>query len=121
MKYLSKTILPIISISTLLLLNSCSKPEVVSVSKVHPYGHNFGLVQNPHADAIIQQEQIAMSQPNEIEMPLITDPSLTTELTKDPDAFYAEEYVPTAPIITYKYPFDSEFYSKAEWRTMELQ
>ena len=121
MKYLSKTILPILSISTLLMFSACSKQHVVAESGVHSYSQNFGMVQNYQADEAIRQEYIAMSQPTQIEMPMINDPEISTELVKDPDAFYAHEYVPTAPVITYKYKFDPKFYSKAEWRKMDLE
>jgi len=110
----------IISLLSLLTLTACSsKSEVVSVSETHLYNEEYGVVPNPYADAIIEQEIISMSEPTEIEMPIPEDPTWTTELTKDPDAFYAEEYVPTPEVITYKYKFDPNFYSTAEWRAME--
>lgn len=121
MKLLSKTILPILSISTLFIFTACSKPEVVAVSDAHLYNQNFGLVNNYEADEAIQEEYISMNLPTQVDMPLINDPEISTELVKDPDAFYAHEYVPTPPVITYKYEFDPKFYDTPEWRKMDLQ
>jgi hypothetical protein len=116
----SHKLLLVISSLTPLFFTACSTHNVLSISEPHPYNHNYGLVADPHADTLIQQEYISMNQPTEIEMPLITDPEISTELTKDPDAFYAHEYVQPEPVITYKYPFDPKFYSHPEWRTMEF-
>ena len=122
MKNLSnKVLLPLFSLSTLLMFNACSSHEIVASSYAHPYDQNFGMVQDFHADAALEKEYLAMNEVNEIQMPIITDPELTTELHKDPDAFLAEEYVQTPPVITYKYQFDPKFYSDAEWRSMDLQ
>ena len=117
---LLKRKMTLILLPTLLLLNACSSHEdVIAVSDVHLYNENYGVLPDPYADAIIEQEIISMYSPVEVEVPYLDDPTLTTELTKDPDAFYAEEFVPTPEIITYKYKFDPNFYTTAEWRTME--
>jgi len=121
MQYLSKKVLPILSISTLFILSACSKQPIIAESDVHLYNENFGMVYNHQADEAIVQEYIAMSQPTEIEKPIITDPEISTELVKDPDAFYAHEYVEKPPVITYKYQFDPKFYTKPEWRRMDLE
>ncbi|CAA6825654.1 MAG: Unknown protein [uncultured Sulfurovum sp.] len=121
MKYLSKTFLVILSTFILIILSACSKSEVIAVSELHPYKQNFGVLQNHQADEVIRQELMAMHQPTQIDTPEILDPEISTELTVDSDAFLAHEYVPTAPVISYKYKFDSKFYSKAEWRTMDLE
>ncbi|HHS93204.1 MAG TPA: hypothetical protein ENK82_07645, partial [Campylobacterales bacterium] len=80
---------PIFFISISLLFIACSKPNVLAESGTHLYNHNYGIVADPHADALLHREYLSMNQPTEVEMPLITDPEITTELTKDPDAFYA--------------------------------
>lgn len=121
MKLLSKAILPIFSVSALFMFTACSKPEVVAISDAHLYNHNFGMINNFEADEAIQQEYISMSLPTQVDMPLINDPEISTELVKDPDAFYAHEYVETAPVISYKYDFDPKFYDTPEWRQMDLQ
>jgi len=48
---------------------------------------------------------------------VIEDPSWTTELIIDPDAFTADKYVQKAPVISYKHKFDTEFHDKPRWRT----
>jgi hypothetical protein len=116
----SNKLLIFVSFLTPLFFTACSKHDIVAVSETHLYNQSYGMIDDPQADAMIQQEYIAMSQPTEIEIPVITDPEISTELIKDPDAFYAHEYVQPEPIITYKYPFDPKFYSHAEWRTMEF-
>ncbi|CAA6819129.1 MAG: Unknown protein [uncultured Sulfurovum sp.] len=121
MKFLPKKILPILSITTLFMFNACSSHTILSSGDKHLYGHNYGLVHSPEADAAIQKELITMSLPTQIDIPIITDPELTTELIMEEDAFFAEDYIPTAPIITYKYKFDPKFYDNAEWRRMDLE
>jgi len=116
----SHKLLLLLSTLTPILFTACSTHPVVAVSDTHYYNQNFGMVSDPHADAQLHHEYIVMNQPTQIEMPVITDPEISTELVKDPDAFYAHEYVEQEPVITYKYPFDSKFYSHAEWRTFEL-
>jgi len=116
----SHTLLVLLSSLTPLLFTACSTHNVVAVSDPHYYSQDFGLLPDPQADAQLHQEHIIMSQPTQIDMPMITDPDISTELVKDPDAFYAHEYVEAEPVISYKYPFDSKFYSNAEWRTFEF-
>ncbi len=116
---------PKINIKTLLLstfiFSACSTHEIISVSEVHLYNQDFGLVNNAYADNLIEQEYLSMSEYTQTDEPTLNDPELYTELTIDPDAFLAEDFVPTAPVISYKYKFDPKFYADAEWRTMDLQ
>ena len=121
MKLFTKNTLTILSATSILILNGCSahNSNVVSVSDTHLYNSNYGIQDNYRADAMIQEEIMAINNEPLVDMPLITDPSLTTEITKDPDAFYADEYVQKPEVITYKYKFDKKFYSNAEWRSME--
>jgi len=97
-----------------------SHNEIVSVSETHYYNQNFGLVQNDVADKEIEKELWTMSLPVEVDMPIDMNPEWTMELTKDVDAFYADEYVQEAEVITYKYKFDKKFYDHAEWRKAEF-
>ena len=93
-----------------------SKEEVISLSEAHLYDTNFGLDENIEVDRVIEEEMLAVNTPTDIEAYEPTNPKWTTELTKDPDAFLEEDYVPTEPVITYKYKFDKKFYDKPEWR-----
>jgi hypothetical protein len=106
-------------ILSILLLSGCSSNNVLSTSEAHTYNKNFGLIENYEVDRHIHQEILAQNLPTQIEMPIINDPSITTELVLDPDAVTKDEYVQVPPIITYKYEFDSNFYNKAEWRSRE--
>lgn len=121
MKFIPKRLFTTFSLFSVFIFNACSSHDVVSISETHHYNNNFGLVENLDADALIQQEYLAMNQPTQIDIPHITDPEVSTDLNIDPNSFLAEEYVQTEPIITYKHKFDPKFYSKAEWKTMNLQ
>lgn len=105
---------------TLVISGCSSHHDVISVSESHYYNENFGLVENDLADRLVQEELVAMSLPTKIDMPTDMNPEWTMELTKDPDAFYAHEYVEKEEIITYKYKFDKKFYNNAEWRKAEF-
>jgi hypothetical protein len=106
---------------TLVFVNACSTSNILATSQIHTYNNDFGLVQNHYADTLVQEEYLAMNKPTEIDIPILTDPNFSTELKMEPGAFLAEDYVQVPEIITYKYKFDPKFYSKAEWRTMNLQ
>ena len=110
-------LLPII---TFISTGCSSHNEIVSVSDTHYYNENFGLVQNDAADRQVQQELLAMSLPTEVDVPIDMNAEWTMNLIKDPDAFYADEYVQKAEVITYKYKFDTKFYDHAEWRKAEF-
>jgi uncharacterized protein YceK len=110
----------ILSITTLIISGCSSHKDVISVSEIHYYNQDFGLVQNYAADREIQQELLSMNLPTEIEVPRYMNPEWSMELTKDSDAFYAHEYVQQAEVITYKYKFDEKFYDHAEWRRAEF-
>jgi hypothetical protein len=117
MKTVTKNSLLFSILSTIFLLNGCSShKETISVSEAHLYDTNFGLHHNTNVDMVIQEELLAINTPTEVDTSSYNNPEWTTELTRDPDAFLAEEYVPTEPVISYKYKFDKEFYDKAEWR-----
>ena len=104
-------------LSTLFLLNGCSShQETISVSEAHLYDTNFGLDHNARVDMVIEEELLAINMPTEVEKPTSANPEWTTDISIEPDAFLEEDYVPTEPVISYKYKFDKQFYDKAEWR-----
>ncbi len=108
-----------LSLSLVLLLNSCSsKHEIVSISNIHTYNSNYGLIQNYEVDARIQQEIWSQNHPSEVEI-YASNPNWTTELVLDPDAVTAQNYVQAPTVITYKYKFDPKFYDKAIWKSNE--
>ena len=110
----------ILTLSLLLftfLFNGCmSKHQVVHTSSSHLYNQNFGVQQNVKADSIIKQELLAMNMPTQIDVAKNMNPNWTTDIRMDKDAFLKEDYVAQAPVLTYKYKFDTKFYDKAEWR-----
>jgi len=121
MKTLQKKLL-LLSIATFITLSTTgctSHQNVVRVSEAHGYNTHYGLVQDENADRQIQAELVAMSLPTEVEMPKNLQEGWTTTLTKDEDAFYADEFVAKPEVITYKYKFDKKFYKHAEWRSSE--
>jgi hypothetical protein len=114
-------ILLLLTLLSIFLLNGCSShKEVVSVSEAHLYDTNFGLHSSSDMDERLEEELVAVNIPTETDVSQVSNPEWTTELTKDPDAFLAEDYVQPEPIITYKYKFDKKFYDKPEWRTAEF-
>jgi hypothetical protein len=112
-------LLPMLSFT--IFFNGCSShQELVSVSETHLYDTNYGLDSNVHVDAIIHNELMAMNSPTEVELPQYSEPEWTSELRKEEGTFLAEDYVPTEPVITYKYKFDKKFYDTATWRKAEF-
>ena len=113
----------LLSIATFIVVSTtgCSShSNVVSVSDVHGYNTNYGVVQNDRADRQIEAELVAMSLPTQVDIARNMKSGWTTVLTKDADAFYADEYVQKGEVITYKYKFDKKFYKNAEWRSAEF-
>lgn len=119
MKIKNLSLYLLLSIATLATTGCTAHNDVISMSDAHLYNGDFGMIQNDEADRIVQQELVAMNLPTQIEMPQNINPEWTTELTKAPDAFYAEEFVEKPEVITYKYKFDKKFYDHAEWRSAE--
>lgn len=121
MKKLTFNILSFSLLTATLLLNGCSSHnDIVSISETHLYNNHYGVKQNLYVDSIIQNELIAENEPTQIDRVVINDPSYTTDISMDSDAFLAEDYVEQPEIITYKYKFDKKFYSEATWRKMDL-
>jgi len=111
-------LLPIVSLLT--LFNGCSSSEVISVSESHLYNGEYGMIQNYAVDRHIEEELLAMNEPTEIDTTNYSDAGWTTELVMEPDAFLAEDYVPSEPTISYKYKFDKKFYDTPEWRRADF-
>ena len=101
---LKKSILPLYSL--LLILSGCS-----SISEVHAYNNDFGIVENPEVDKQLEQEEIVMQE--EIQK---YDDELTNveEFTPEKGTFLAKDWVQPEPIITYKYDGDPKFYREDE-------
>jgi len=120
MKIISKTILSLSILSSIILFNGCtSHSEVISISEAHLYDQNFGLNQDLAVDHIISNELQEINMPTQVEKPLLTNPEWTTDISVASNTFLKEEFIPQEPIITYKYKFDKKFYDKAEWRKVE--
>lgn len=112
-------LLSITTFAAISTIGCSSHNDIVSISDAHGYNTNYGLIEDERADRQIQAELVAMSLPTEIEIDSNMNADWTTTLEKDPDAFYAHEYVPQPEVITYKYKFDTKFYDHAEWRIAE--
>ena len=121
MKTLTTNILSFSLLTTIFLLNGCSSHnDVISISETHLYDNQYGVKQNLYVDSIIQHELMAANEPTQVDKVVLDDPSYTTDISMDRDAFLAEDYVEQPEVITYKYKFDKEFYSEATWRRMDL-
>ena len=122
MKIISKTILSLSLLSSIILIGCSSHSEVISISETHAYNDNFGLNNDLEVDNIIQNELREINMPTEVETPSVTDPTWTTNASiASSNTFLEDEYVQQEPIITYKYKFDEKFYDKAEWRKEEYK
>ena len=121
MKKLQNLLLLSITFFMINITTGCSSHnDIISVSEEHLYNTNYGIAQDDYADQQINLELQAMNEPTQVEMPTHLPKGWTTELTKDPDAFYEDEFVPQPEVITYKYKFDKKFYNHAEWRSSEM-
>lgn len=106
--------------SFILFINGCSSTkDIISISETHLYNDEYGLNTNLEIDTINENELVTINSPIEMDTPKDLNPEWTTELEIEDGAFLAEDYVQKEPVITYKYKFDSKFYTKAEWRTIE--
>jgi hypothetical protein len=117
MKTVTKKILSLSIVPSIVLLNGCASSnngEIINISDTHPYNNDYGVITSPEIEEQLKEELLAETKPIEIEIPQSDDPTLTTELKIDPDAFTAEEYKPKPPVITYKYMDDPIFYTANE-------
>jgi len=119
----------ILSIS-ILLLNGCSYHQSDIATTIPIDGENIVMIdeeQNYETDMgttipIDGKNIVMINEEQNYETDIdpffvIEDPSWTTELIIDPDAFTADKYVQKAPVISYKHKFDTEFHDKPRWRT----
>ncbi len=118
MTVVTKKILSISIVPSIFLFNGCtsSTSQLISISDIHPYNKNFGIVPNKKVDNILKEEVLVEKEPVEIEIPKSNDPDVYVGLKYDPEAVTAEEYVETPPVITYKYRFDPKFYTANDLR-----
>lgn len=114
---LTKKILYSLSFLSLLMITACSKSNLVSTSNMHAYNNDFGLVENVDIDNLLLEEDRISEQENLI----VLNSTRSNNFQMEPNTFLAEDYVPSEPVISYKYKFDPKFYSHAEWRIMDLQ
>jgi hypothetical protein len=105
MQIIIKKNLTLSIITIIFLLNGCSSHHQNEIMSTIP---------------IAEQDMVIIEDDNsyvEEEPFMVEDPSWTTKLVLDPEAFTAEEYVQKEPVITYKYDFDTKFYKEARWRS----
>ncbi len=113
-----------------LLLNGCTSPKVVALTDTqiinegyvehenYSGSDNIGLVADSEVDARIAEAEKLSLAPAQIDPNFkVDDPSWTTKLVLDPDAFTADKFVPKPPVISYKHKFEKVFRSKPMWRT----
>jgi len=115
-----------------LLINGCTSSKVIALSDAQIISEGyveyenyaeidsdeFGLVKDSEVDARIAEAESLSLAPDQIDPNFkIEDPSWTTKLVLDPDAFTADKYVQKAPIISYKHKFETVFRDKARWKT----
>ena len=106
MQIITKTILTLSIFTSIFLLNGCSSHHNDIITTIPIEGEQIVMLEN-------ENNYITDADPSFV----LEDPSWTTELVLDPDAFAADEYVEKAPVITYKYKFDTKFYDTARWRS----
>ena len=103
-------------ITSTFLLNGCSSHKVLYESETHLYSNNYGIIDNYYHD--YHEEQRILSQNEAVYTSFRSnfsdDPTLTTELKHDPDAFTLDQWVEPEPIITYKYMHNSKFFTEDE-------
>ena len=99
----NRLLLPIFT--SIFLLNGCSSHQNDIITTIPIEGEQIVMLEN-ETNHIVDDPSF-----------ILEDPSWTTELVLDPDAFTAEEYVEKPPVITYKYKFDKKFYDTPRWRS----
>jgi hypothetical protein len=97
-----------------LLFNACSTKgeETIAVSSPHLYNENYGVLNDPQAEEMLEKEKLVQQNPVEVHIPKIDDPSISLEPNVDPEAVTEDKLVIPPPVITYKYPFDPVFYTE---------
>jgi|GEM_PF-4220296 len=101
-------------IASTLIFSGCStrNEETVAVSSLHLYNDNYGVVDDPKAEEMLEKERLVQQNPVEVHIPKIDDPDISLELKVDPEAVTEDKLVIPPPTITYKYPFDPLFYTE---------
>ena len=92
--------------SLLLVLNGCS-----SISGVHAYNDDFGLVANSEADMQLEKEEFIT---NEESQKYNDELNNKREYMPEKGTFFAEDWEQPAPVITYHYDGDPKFYRENE-------
>ena len=90
----------------LLMMNGCS-----SISGVHAYNNDFGIVESPEVDKQLEREELVM---NEEFQKYANQMNNEVEFRPEEGTFLAEDWVQPQPKITYKYDGDPNFYSEDE-------
>ena len=133
MKIITKKILSLSILSSIVILNGCSSKEVEPITDTHIANGNYeeynqyaergtdeyGIVEDKDVDErIAAAERLLENSQNEVDSNFVVeDPSWTTKLVLEPDAFTADKFVEKEPVVTYKYEFDTKFYKEARWRS----
>ena len=125
MQTIIKKILTLSIVTVIFLLNGCSSHQQNDIISTIPIaGQEMVIIEDDNSyvkDESLAGEDMVIIEDNnsyvEDEPFVVEDPSWTTKLVLDPEAFTAEEYVQKEPVITYKYDFDTKFYKEARWRS----
>ena len=106
MQTIIKKILTLSMVTIIFLLNGCSSHHQENIISTIPIAGEDMVIIEDNKHSYVEEEPF-----------VVEDPSWTTKLVLDPEAFTAEEYVQKEPVITYKYDFDTKFYKEARWRS----
>ena len=102
-------------ITSTFFLSGCSSHEVLHESKAHLYSNDYGIIDDYYD---YDEEQRILSQNEAVyasfRANFSDDPTLTTELRHDPDAFTLDQWVEPEPVITYKYMHSPKFFTEEE-------
>jgi hypothetical protein len=104
----------------ILIFNGCSSTgEVIEVSSSHLYNSEYGVLNDPEAEQMLEHEKIVQQNPVEVKIPEINDPNVYLEPKDIPEAVTEDKLVFPTPVITYKYPFDPRFYTENQLKNRE--
>ena len=113
MNLLNKNILSLPLLLGTFFFTACSSHStLISESNTHPYNHNYGVLQDPNVDIMLQEENKFIKQAEWEAQENNRQPQIVLKKGE----FFEQDYQPQPEIISYKYPFDPKFYSYAEWR-----
>ena len=124
MQTIIKKNLTLYIVTVIFLLNGCSSHQDDIISSIPIAGQEMVIIEDDNSyvkEELLSGQNMVIIEDNnsyvEDEPFVVEDPSWTTKLVLDPEAFTAEEYVQKEPVITYKYDFDTKFYKEARWRS----